>query len=397
MAQVINTNVSSLNSQRHLNNSSNALADTTEKLSSGMRINSASDDAAGMQIADRFTSQIDGLDQASRNANDGISLAQTAEGAMEEVTNNLQRIRELSVQAANDTNSEDDLASIQSEIDELTEEINRVANQTDFNGTKLLDGSFSGALFQVGADSGQTIQIGSIADSNTDVLGDTTFSSGTSTITAATSGVTSGVATASGLLTGVIVNYANADGTSGTLTLDDIEIEVGDDVNEVIAQAFNAQQDITGVHASIDDSGNLQLESIIAGRSFTTTAGASSGSASTLAAVTSAQEASVQMNDIDVSDYTGAARAIEIVDAALSEISASRGELGAVQNRFDSTVASLSTTSENLSSARSRIQDTDYASETAELSRTQILQEAGTSMLAQANSSTETVLTLLQQ
>ena len=190
MAQVINTNVMSLNAQRNLNTSSASLSTSIQRLSSGLRINSAKDDAAGLAISERFTTQIRGLDVATRNANDGISLAQTAEGAMVEISNNLQRVRELSVQSANATNSASDRAALQSEVDQLVSEIDRVARQTNFNGTALLDGSFSGQLMQVGADAGQTIGINNIINANTSKLGGAMFDSNKLTVAAPANGTT---------------------------------------------------------------------------------------------------------------------------------------------------------------------------------------------------------------
>ena len=273
MAQIINTNIMSLNAQRNLSSSQNALATSLERLSSGLRINSAKDDAAGLAISERFTAQIRGLNQAVRNANDGISLAQTAEGAMAEVTNNLQRIRELAVQSANETNSTSDRASLQAEVTQLLAEIDRVASQTEFNGTALLDGSFATAQFQVGANA-------------TDII----------TVTSA-------------------VN----------VTTDDLDVD-----------------------------------------------------------------------DVDISSVAGATLALTAVDAALDEVSGFRGEFGAIQNRFESVIANLQISVENQSAARSRIRDADFAAETAELTRAQILQQAGVSVLSQANAQPQSVLALLQ-
>jgi len=400
MAQVINTNVMSLNAQRNLNTSSSSMATTIQRLSSGLRINSAKDDAAGLAIAERFTTQIRGLDVASRNANDGISLAQTAEGAMVEIGNNLQRIRELSVQSANATNSDTDRDALNSEVSQLLSEIDRVANQTSFNGTKLLDGSFSGALFQVGADTGQTIGINSIVDANVDTLGRAGFASSVSS-----AGVT-GTATASGTISGITVNIKNASGKAVAVKISDVKIADGDDaaaVNKKIAAALNDKLDQTGMYASVEG-GNLKLESLKAGQDFTSmTAGTLStgtGLTANLTAFTTASTAaagtSSTLQDLDISTFEGAQKALEIVDKALTSVNSSRADMGAVQNRFTSTIANLGTTSENLSASRSRIQDTDYAKETAELTRTQILQQAGTAMLAQAKSVPQNVLSLLQ-
>ena len=398
MSQVINTNSMSLNAQRNLNTTSSSLATTIQRLSSGLRINSAKDDAAGLAISERFTTQIRGLDVAARNANDGISLAQTAEGAMVEIGNNLQRIRELAVQSSNATNSDTDREALNSEVNQLLKEIDRVANQTNFNGTKLLDGSFSGALFQVGANSGQTIGINSIVDANIDQLGKAGFAEEQES----TNAVASGTATAAGSMSGLTINGSQVNA---------VKVSIGDtgmDVSKKLAASINEKMDQTGVYASVDSStGALKLESLKAGQNFSM-----SGTLSTVAGITVdtsgiAASATVAANagnaggtaylkDLDISSFQGAQKALEIVDKALTSVTSSRADMGAVQNRFTSTIANLNTTSENLSSSRSRIRDTDYAKETAELTRTQILQQAGTAMLAQANSSTQNVLSLLR-
>ncbi|QDI03529.1 MULTISPECIES: flagellin [Xanthomonas translucens group] len=394
MAQVINTNVMSLNAQRNLNTNSSSMALTIQQLSSGKRITSAAVDAAGLAISERFTTQIRGLDVASRNANDGISLAQTAEGAMVEIGNNLQRIRELSVQSANATNSDTDRGALNSEVKQLTSEIDRVANQTSFNGTKLLNGSFSGALFQVGADAGQTIGVSSIVDANVDSLGKAGFAA-TQTGSAA---LASGTATASGSFSGMSIN---------SVSIASVSVAVGDtgsDISKKMAAAINDKLDQTGVYASVDSStGALKLESLKAGKDFAFTAGSATGadgvtfSTAGIAATAAATAGTTNtLADLDISTFSGAQRALEIVDKALTSVNSSRADMGAVQNRFTSTIANLSTTSENLSASRSRIADTDYAKATAELTRTQILQQAGTAMLAQAKSVPQNVLSLLQ-
>jgi len=393
MAQVINTNVMSLNAQRNLNSTSSSMATTIQRLSSGLRINSAKDDAAGLAISERFTTQIRGLDVASRNANDGISLAQTAEGAMVEIGNNLQRIRELSVQSANATNSDTDREALNSEVKQLTAEIDRVANQTSFNGTKLLNGDFSGALFQVGADAGQTIGINSIVDANVDSLGKAGFAA-TQT---STNALASGTATAAGSFSGMKVNG---------VTIAKVDVAVGDtgtDVSKKLAAAINDKLDQTGVYASVDKDGKLKLESLKAGKDFEFVAGTATGATGItfddgdgIEDSTAAAGSSKTLADLDISSFSGAQMALEIVDKALTSVNSSRADMGAVQNRFTSTIANLSSTSENLSASRSRIRDTDYAKETAELTRTQILQQAGTAMLAQAKSVPQNVLSLLQ-
>ncbi|MEA9658632.1 flagellin [Xanthomonas campestris] len=399
MAQVINTNVMSLNAQRNLNTSSASMQTSIQRLSSGLRINSAKDDAAGLAISERFTTQIRGLDVASRNANDGISLAQTAEGAMVEIGSNLQRIRELSVQSSNATNSASDRDALNSEVKQLTAEIDRVANQTNFNGTKLLNGDFSGALFQVGADAGQTIGINSIVDANVDSLGKANFAAAVSG-----AGVT-GTATASGSVTGISLTFNDATGSAKNIAIADVKVGAGDtaaDVNKKVAAAINDKLDQTGMYASIKADGTMQIESLKAGQDFTSlSAGTSSAAGITVGAgLTTASAASGStastLSSLDISTFSGSQKALEIVDKALTAVNSSRADMGAVQNRFTSTIANLSATSENLSASRSRIRDTDYAKETAELTRTQILQQAGTAMLAQAKSVPQNVLSLLQ-
>ncbi|WP_312315737.1 flagellin [Stenotrophomonas sp.] len=402
MAQVINTNVMSLNAQRNLSTSGSSLATTIQRLSSGLRINSAKDDAAGLAISERFSTQIRGLDVAVRNANDGISLAQTAEGAMVEIGNNLQRIRELSVQSANATNSDSDREALNSEVKQLVSEIDRVSRQTNFNGTKLLDGSFSGALFQVGADSGQTIGINSIVDSSASKLGSGFFATdyvGTALATDA--------AAADTTYTGLQVSYTPKGGTAQTVTIADFTVKSGQSITAATAAAINEKMDTTGVYASVKD-GVITLNGIKDGQAFgvayggTATAGATVATAaglgltqtSTGGGVVSTTKTSV--GDLDISSVAGAQRALSIVDNALKSVNSSRADMGAIQNRFTSTIANLNTTSENLSASRSRIRDTDYAKETAELTRTQILQQAGTAMLAQANQSPSSVMSLLQ-
>ena len=393
MSQVINTNVMSLNAQRNLNTTSSSLATTIQRLSSGLRINSAKDDAAGLAISERFTTQIRGLDVAARNANDGISLAQTAEGAMVEIGNNLQRIRELAVQSANATNSASDRQALNSEVDQLLKEIDRVANQTNFNGTKLLNGDFSGALFQVGANTGQTIGINSIVDANIDSLGKAGFAETQETDAA----IASGTATAAGNMGGLSIN-----GTS----IASVKVAIGDtggDISKKLAASINESMDQTGVFASVTSTGALKLESLKAGQNFSfngtlsTVAGitvATTGIDATSSA-TAATASTAFLKDLNISSFQGAQKALEVVDKALTTVNSSRADMGAVQNRFTSTIANLNTTSENLSSSRSRIRDTDYAKETAELTRTQILQQAGTAMLAQANAVTQNVLSLM--
>jgi flagellin len=385
MTSIINTNISSLTAQRNLNASQASLATSMQRLSSGLRINSAKDDAAGLAISERMTSQIRGMNQAVRNANDGISLAQTAEGALSEVGNNLQRIRELAVQSSNATNSTSDRTALNSEVNQLVSEIDRVSKQSDFNGTKLLDGSFSSQLFQVGANAGQTIAVNKIANTTAAALGNVKFA-------AAVTGTaqTPATATVASDITDISING---------VAIGKVSIAVGDTgaaTGIALAGAINAKMGETGVYATSDaTTGALTMTSIKAGKDLVVAGGAAAGltaGTTTAAATTTASFA----KDLDITTVAGAQKALEIVDAALTQVNGSRADLGAIQNRFTSVVTNLQTNSDNTSASRSRIQDADFAAETANLSRSQILQQAGTAMVAQANQLPQTVLSLLK-
>jgi len=384
MPAIINTNIASLNAQRNLNASQNSLAVSLQRLSSGLRINSAKDDAAGLAISDRFTSQIRGLNQAARNANDGISLAQTAEGALGEVTNNLQRIRELAVQSSNATNSSSDRTALQAEVAQLLNEIDRVANQTSFNGVKLLDGSFSGAVFQVGANAGESITVAAITDANVAAIGSVSQASGAaltvsaSAITGFATAIASGGVTLNGVNIGAIGSASSSAERAGQL------------VNAI--NNTSAQHGVGAVYNTA--TGQITLSSaaavVVAGTTnLATVAGYANG---TLGSVTT----TTGIAGLDVSSYANAQLAIQLADSALATVNSTRATLGAVQNRFSSVVANLQTAAENLSASRSRIMDADFAAETANLTRAQILQQAGTAMLAQANAEPNNVLALLR-
>ena len=361
MAFTVNTNTLSQTAQQNLQQSQDMLNTSIERLSSGSRINSAKDDAAGQAIANRMTAQINGLDQASRNANDGISLAQTAEGALDQVNDNLQRIRELSVQAENGTNSQSDLNSIQDEIGQRLSEIDRVSEQTEFNGTNVLNGSQSTISVQVGADDGQTI----------DINLDRTNSSSLS-------------------LSGFNINgFADAAGDGNTAaTVND------DDGNDVVANGTVTLTDqngdaFTGTLVE-DDNGALFAENgsgdtFAIESSSVTTGTAGDGSDSTI-------EATVDTSRVLSARSEGPMASL---DSAIQQVDASRSGLGAVQNRLDSAIQNIETTSINTSAARSQIEDTDYAAEVSQRSQAQILQQAGTAVLAQANQSNQGVLSLL--
>lgn len=498
MAQVINTNVSSLNAQRQLNRSQIGMQTAMERLSSGLRINSAKDDAAGLAIADRMTAQVRGLDQSVRNANDGISLSQTAEGALQESTNILQRMRELAVQSANDSNSASDRANLQKEVSQLQSELDRIANTTTFNNKKLLDGSFSGQQFHVGAQANQTIDV-TISGATTEILGNHRLTNAdiTGTINNAVAGLTNNMTgqdlTVSGTLgekkvtlaadqtaksiaegvnnvtestgvTATAITYAKIDALSAagsvSFTLNGKNEAAADAVTvsanvtnkddlTTLANAINDQAGKTGITATLtEDKKGVILKNTegydITIDKFTTSNAATtadfvglkedgvtetvdtvtiagsgatnvtiggnvvfdsdkaftleaSAGATFLNAATTAEASNLQkVSSIDIGTQAGSNDALSIIDGALSAISSSRADLGAIQNRFSSTIANLENVSQNVSAARSRVQDTDFAKESANLARSQILQQAGISMLAQANASSQSVLSLLQ-
>lgn len=501
MALTINTNVSSLNAQRNLGKSQGDLAKAMQRLSSGLRINSAKDDAAGLAISDRMTSQIRGLNQAARNANDGISLAQTAEGALQETTNILQRMRELAVQSANDTNSASDRSSLQAEVNQLKQEISRIAETTEFNGKKLLDGTMSSAQFQVGANANETISF-SISSAKAANLGNNSLTSTNSTadysIEAATSAASGSSANdvmaqtltiagpqgsktasvADGDTANVIASKINAvssdtgvkasaktTATLGTLnangnvgfnlqgtnvTAVTINATVlSDDLTNLVT-AINEQTGNTGITATLSaDKASVVLEQSSgydikildfahSSGSATMTLQGSEGNAVTLTEAGNADDADSStvggeitfsspngfnissdianssgslfnvaannanvstlssVDNIDISTVDGSGKAIKTIDGALDQIDSMRGNLGAIQNRFESTIANLSNVSENLSAARSRILDADIAQETSAMTKNNILQQAGVAILSQANQTPQLALQLLQ-
>ena len=389
MSQVINTNTLSLNAQRNLGISQGALATSLQRLSSGQRINSARDDAAGLAISERFSTQIRGLNVAVRNANDGVSLAQTAEGALAEIGSNLQRIRELAVQAINATNSRGDRAALDAEAQQLKREIDRVAAQAEFNGTKLLDGSFSGQAYQVGANAGQLLALPSFESLRTnDLQGPSGFRVETP------AGVTIGTTLPLSIDVSELIFDQNAASSR----------EAEDAFMQAVAAALDAAA-ISG--ATYDpDTGDLTVTNTAwadLGVDLQNIGGTSASLGFTQSLVMNVSALSlavVQAEDsVDsVSLLTGqsATRAITIMDQALETVNARRAELGAVQNRFESVIANLQTSGENLAASRSRIRDTDFAAETAALTRAQVLQQAGVAMLSQANAAPQNVLALLR-
>ncbi|MCK0107339.1 flagellin [Marinobacter sp. S0848L] len=376
MALGINTNVASLNAQNQLGKSQNLSDQALQRLSSGLRINSAKDDAAGLAISTRFSSQISGLNVATRNANDGISLAQTAEGALDEITNNLQRIRELAVQAANATNSASDRAALNDEVEQRINEIDRISSQTAFNGLKVLDGTFGKESFQVGANAGETIAIDLGSDKSTkkDSIGELASSAviGDSAITDADG-----------------IQIKVGDGEYVT-----VDREAGDTTEDVIGKINGAG--VTGVYAVGSEStpgGGIDQITLISSSDFTYSL---DGGTTEIERTLETNGDDSFLSSVSVEDVAGANEAILRVDSALDSVNSLRGELGAIQNRFESTIANLATSVENLSASNSRILDADFAAETAKLSKSQVLQQAGISVLAQANARPQQVLSLLQ-
>ena len=404
MAISVITNTSSLNAQNNLNKSGGDLATSMERLSSGMRINSAKDDAAGLQISNRMTSQISGLGVAQRNANDGISMAQTAEGAMEASTDILQRMRELALQSANGSNSDDDRDALQKEVSALQTELTRIAETTSFGGQSLLDGSFGSKGFQVGSESGETITM-SLTDISADQIGDTGRDTVAGALTNAEINSIIDDAATSGEQGTLSFDYVDEDGSSSNIVVDISNVEDGDD----LASAINASLNGVGVTATATtatDTAGVTTSTIAFGGSVlndaTITAVAANGDGTAVVPATAieasgtADSAGVFVaDDIDISTIVGSSDALAIIDNALGEINESRADLGALQNRFGHTLNNLSNIEENVSASRSRIQDTDFASETAEMTKNQILQQAGTSILAQANQLPQTALSLI--
>lgn len=493
MALTVNTNVASLNTQRNLNSSSNALSTSLQRLSTGSRINSAKDDAAGLQISNRLGSQISGLGVAVRNANDGISLAQTAEGALQQSTNILQRMRDLSLQAANGSNDSTDRSALQKEVGALQNELNRIAETTTFGGRKLLDGSFGSTAFQVGANANETINV-SIGNASSNKIGAyTSDKAGTALgITTATAADASGALkiSANGKQTDVqaftatdtaasVASKINSAGTpvkasartdavltkASTVATFNLKIEVsGTDTSKVdstidlagltsfdqVVSAVNSSG--SGLQAKVNGDGTLEISSdsgaaikftasglqadgttasaaadiTVQARSSEDSDGDNAGdlsTASNIGAGTAVANGALKLSsssafslsgtgaakvtgepagilatvsDVDVSTAYGAQNAIDVIDAAIASIDSQRSDLGAVQNRFDNTISNLQSISENVSAAKGRIQDTDFAAETANLSKNQVLQQAGTAILAQANQLPQAVLSLLQ-
>jgi flagellin len=384
----VNTNVVSLNAQRNTGATQSALAISMQRLSSGLRVNSAKDDAAGLAISERMNAQIKGLNVAARNANDGISLAQTAEGALGKVGDMLQRMRELAVQSANATNNQTDRDALQAEVAQLKEEIGRVATTTKFNGTTLLDGSFTAQSFQVGANSGETISLAAIADADLAALGTLQTSADSYDQTLGALTATDGALATSLDINGVSVAIAADVGRDAATAL-----------TELVA-AFDAAKTanptaLAGVTMAADgaitSATTTDVPLVIA--NVTNLTGVSAGTTNgTL--TEGASETGIA--NLTIASAEDAAFAMDAIDSALTAVNTARGTLGAVQSRFENAIANIQVTSENLAAARGRIVDADFAAETASLSRAQILQQAGTAMIAQANQLPQQVLSLLR-
>ncbi|WP_047048779.1 flagellin [Vibrio mexicanus] len=377
MAVNVNTNVSAMTAQRYLNSATNAQQTSMERLSSGFKINSAKDDAAGLQISNRLNVQSRGLDVAVRNANDGISIAQTAEGAMDETTNILQRMRDLSLQSANGSNSKSERVAIQEEVTALNNELNRIAETTSFGGNKLLNGTFGTKSFQIGADNGEAVMLSmnNMRSDNAD-MGGTAFKAANAkdkdwSVQAGANDLT--------------INVTDNAGVAQTIN---INAKEGDDI-EQLATYINGQTDL--VTASVDEDGALQ---VYAGNNKADGSTlAFSGSLSGELAFGAAN--AVTVNDIDVTTVGGSQESVAIIDSALQFVDSHRAELGAFQNRFNHAINNLDNINENVNASKSRIKDTDFAKETTALTKSQILSQASSSILAQAKQAPNSALSLL--
>ena len=388
MAISVNTNVTSMKAQNQLNGANSKLSTSMERLSSGLRINSAKDDAAGLQISNRMSSQINGIGVAMRNANDGISIAQTAEGAMQESTNILQRMRDLSLQSANGSNSAKDREAMQKEINSLQTELTRIADTTSFGGQKLLNGNYGTQSFQVGANANETISL-TLGNVSAEAL----QKSGTSVAGALT---TDEAGALIGTDTDMKFTYKNADGVDEVLTANFAKTTDLAGVVEVINNALNGASTSTGVFAQVDTAGKgVEFKGI--GTNGTTLAETTSTKIAATTAMTTGDDDSqvIKVSELDITTVEGSQNALSVIDAALADIDGKRADLGAVQNRMNFTINNLGNIQSNVTDARSRIQDVDFASETAQLTKQQILSQTSSAMLAQANQIPQTALSLL--
>ncbi|PKF79092.1 flagellin [Vibrio sp. vnigr-6D03] len=376
MGMTVNTNVSAMTAQRHLNNAASDLNLSMERLSSGFKINSAKDDAAGLQISNRLNVQSRGLDVAVRNANDGISIAQTAEGAMNETTNILQRMRDLSLQSANGSNSKSERVAIQEEVTALNDELNRIAETTSFGGNRLLNGTYGTASFQIGADNGEAVML-----TLKDMRSDNSLMGGNSYQAANGKDKDWTVPDAA---TDLTISLTDSFGDAQVLN---INAKGGDDIEE-LATYINGQTDL--VKASVGEGGTLQ---VFAGNNKVVGDVTFGGALAGELAMGTAN--SVTVDTIDVTTVAGAQESVAIVDAALKYVDSHRAELGAFQNRFGHAISNLDNINENVNASKSRIKDTDFASETTSMTKAQILQQASTSILAQAKQAPNAAMSLL--
>jgi flagellin len=447
MSLVLNTNLSSLVAQNSLTSSGAKLAGALQQLSSGLRINTAADDAAGYAISQSMTSQINGINQASRNANDGVSLAQTASGALQEVVNDLQTMRDLAVQSLNATNSTTDRQDLDAQFQQLKADIDSVATQTQFNGVNLLDGTFQGASFQVGANSGQTITVSSIGSSKSSSIGQyyagtvsvagtvTTASGSQIATTAGTAGAFNSTNLAATSDLGTAVNGASVkltvsvDGTSYTTAAISLTGTAATDLKSTAAAINQAISPVGGLTATVNAAGTGIVingtSSAGTGHVITATTASATDAAGNAVTLSTAQQAAVTtdlgvdsqditgyysdatgqhtsataatLSGLDVTSVDNSNKVLISIDNALQQLATSSAQLGAYQNRFQAAITGLTTNSTNLTSARSQIQDTDYAAATSQLSKAQILQQASTAMVSQANTIPQNILTLLQK
>ncbi|WP_303230561.1 flagellin [Comamonas kerstersii] len=384
MAMTINTNVVSINSQRNLSLSGSSLATSMQRLSSGLRVNSAKDDAAGLAISERMKAQSSGLAVAARNANDGISLAQTAEGALSKVGDMLQRMRELAVQSSNATNSDNDRKAMQAEVSQLISEIDRVAKTSEFNGKKLLNGDFAGGVFQVGAAAGDNITVGSLVNAKASDLSKVTYATGTATVAAWGDDLRAGTLSFAGM---------------------SVDVAAASTAKERAGQVMsivNANSATTGLTAFMVDDSNIALMSTTEVATADVTLKPSTGAAGDVTIAVGATTVAAGTTDVkgiadlSINSQKDAWLALKKIDSAINQVNSARGELGALQTRFEKSIENIDIMNENISAARGRIVDADFAAETANLSRSQILQQAGTAMVAQANQLPQNVLSLLR-
>ncbi|GAB2655353.1 flagellin [Vibrio panuliri] len=377
MAVNVNTNVSAMTAQRYLNSATSAQQTSMERLSSGSKINSAKDDAAGLQISNRLNVQSRGLDVAVRNANDGVSIAQTAEGAMNETTNILQRMRDLSLQSANGSNSKAERVAIQEEVTALNDELNRIAETTSFGGNKLLNGTFTTKSMQIGADNGEAVML-----TLNNMRSDNKMMGGNSYVAATAKDPSWEVKSDASDLA-----IKLTDKLTGTEQTINITAKAGDDIEE-LATYINGQTDM--VTASVGDDGKLQVFA-----DNNTVSGPVSFSGGLAGELNFGEAKSVTVDTIDVTSVAGAQESVAIVDSALKFVDSHRAELGAFQNRFEHAINNLDNINENVNASKSRIKDTDFAKETTALTKSQILSQASSSVLAQAKQAPNSALGLL--